>query len=240
MAEDLTVVFYTANYITDYFMNNITSNLLKAIGDTPLISVSHKPMDLGKNICVGDIGRSHLNIYRQALIGAKAATTPYIALAEDDILYSKSHFDLRPSRMDVFHYDINEWRLYTWSRPPIFSHKGNIVVHNLIAPRDYFVEAMDERFARYPDESKINLGDFTDPGRRKNEKRLGVTPRNREESYAVEPTIAFSHEDAFGYLHLGNRKRLADKRTDYVEPWGKAEDVLKLFRSREEDGVKGT
>ena len=71
--NDLTIIFYTANHISDYFMANIQKQLLKAIGDTPIISVSHKPMKFGQNICVGEIGRSTYNLYKQVLIGAKYA-----------------------------------------------------------------------------------------------------------------------------------------------------------------------
>jgi hypothetical protein len=211
-------------------MKNITDNLLKVIGDAELISVSQKPMDLGRNICVGDIGRSHLNIYRQALIGAKAAETPYIALAEDDILYSKSHFEIRPSSMEVFNYDINEWRIYSWTIPPLFSHKGNICVHQLISARDYFVDAMETRFRNNPDESKINLGNWKDPGR--HDHLVGDKNRNIERSFASQSSIVFSHEDAFGYLNMGKRKGHGPKQCQYIEGWGRAEDIYKVFRSR--------
>jgi hypothetical protein len=63
---------------------------------------------------MGDIGRSHLNIYRQILEGCKAATTKYVAMAEDDILYSESHFHSGQiakefeSHGDVMLYDMNK------------------------------------------------------------------------------------------------------------------------------------
>src|SRR5574337_272588 len=110
--KDLTIIYYTSNWLdthNPYFLANTKKQLLKAIGDLPLISVSQKPIALGKNICVGDIGRSHLNIYRQILIGAKAAKTKYVALAEDDILYSWEHFHEHLPEKGKFAYDINKW-----------------------------------------------------------------------------------------------------------------------------------
>ena len=231
--SDLTVIYYTSNYASPYFLANTLAILKNAIGDLPVISVSHKPMDFGRNICVGDIGRSHLNIYRQILIGAKAAETPYVALAEDDILYPASHFELRPSSMDVFNYDVNKWSLYTWYQPPTFSMLGNTVVHQLISSRDYLVDDMQERFARFPDESKINLSNWKDPGR--GEELLGMEKRRRERAWSKEPTIAFSHEDAFGFLNLGKRKAHGKMRADFLHPWGYAADVLKLYQRRNED-----
>ena len=76
---DLTVIYYTANYLNNRFADRVREQLIRAIGQTPLISVSHKPMDFGENICVGDIGRSVYNIYKQVLIGARAAKTKYVA-----------------------------------------------------------------------------------------------------------------------------------------------------------------
>jgi hypothetical protein len=229
--NDITIIYYTSNYITDFFMENVKKNLINCIGDTPLISVSQKQMNFGKNICVGDIGRSHLNIYRQMLIGAKEAKTPYIALAEDDIFYSKDHFTHRPSSMKVFAYDYNRWGLYTWDKPPFYSFIDNLVVNQLISSRDYFVEAIEERFNKFPDESKIDLNKWKDPGR--HEDTLGVTVRHTERFDSKEPSIVFSHEDAFGYLYLGSNKGHGKKRENYLAPWGSAEDMMKLYKRRE-------
>jgi len=98
--EDLTVIYYTSNYLEEknpYFLENTKKQLLKAIGNIPLITVSQKPTIIGNNctnICLGDIGRSHLNIYWQILQGCKAAKTKWVAMAEDDILYSEQHFNI--------------------------------------------------------------------------------------------------------------------------------------------------
>jgi len=52
--NDLTIVYYTANYINKWFADQTKKTLLEAISGLPLISVSQKPMDFGENICVGD------------------------------------------------------------------------------------------------------------------------------------------------------------------------------------------
>ena len=72
--KDLTVIYYTSNWLdthNPYFLENTKKQLLRAIGDLPLISVSQKPIVFGQNICVGETGRSHLNLYRQILEGVK-------------------------------------------------------------------------------------------------------------------------------------------------------------------------
>lgn len=234
--NDLTIIYYTANWLdtkNPYFLENTKKQLLKAIGDLPLISVSQKPMALGKNICIGDIGRSHLNIYRQILIGAKEAKTKYVAMAEDDVLYSYQHFHYKLPKKDVFLYDMNKWSIFTWTKPPIFSFRTNRkVVNSLIAPRDMLVNAMEERFKKFKGipEEKIPLHYWGDPGRY--ELKLGVTPRETEEFYSDCPNIVFSHPEAYGYLSRGTRKRLGDLRAIELPYWGRAEDIVKLYEKK--------
>lgn len=191
-------------------------------------------MAFGTNICVGDIGRSHLNIYRQILIGTKAATTKYVAMAEDDILYSYEHFHYHLPQRDRFAYDMNKWSIFTWSKPPVFSFRTKRkVVNNLIAKRDMLIDAMEERFRRFDElltqgkkEEEI-ISYWGDPGRY--EANLGVKIRETEEFYSDMPSIVFSHPEAFGYLSRGTRKRLGDLKAIELPYWGRAEDILKLY-----------
>ncbi|KKU03350.1 MAG: hypothetical protein UX88_C0039G0006 [Candidatus Woesebacteria bacterium GW2011_GWC2_47_16] len=235
--KDLTVIYYTSNYLdthNPYFLENTKKQLLKAIDDLPLISVSQKPIAFGQNICVGDIGRSHLNLYGQILTGAKAAKTKYVAMAEDDILYSYEHFHAYLPDKDRFAYDMNKWSIFTWTRPPLFSFRNNRkVVNSLISPRDMLVEALEERFARVEklkqegQKEEDIIHHWGDPGRY--EDKLGVTVRETEEFYSGVPNIVFSHPEAFGYLSRGTRKKLGDIKAIEIPYWGRAEDVLKLY-----------
>jgi len=236
--KDLTVIYYTSNYLDDHnphFLKNTKEQLIKAIGDLPLISVSQKPMNFGTNICVGDIGRTHLNIYRQILIGAKAAKTKYVAMAEDDILYSFEHFHTYLPEKDRFAYNMCKWSIYSWTNPPMYSFKANrVVVNSLICKRDQLVSALEERFKKFEEllkkgklEEDINHI-WGDPGRY--EKNLGVTIHETEEFWTTTPNIVFSHPDAVGYGVLGTRKRLGDLRATEIPVWGKAEDILKLWK----------
>lgn len=235
---DLTVIYYTSNYLEEhnpYFLENTKKQLIKAIGDHPLISVSQKPMDFGENICVGDIGRSHRNIYYQILVGARAAKTKYVAMAEDDILYSYDHFHTYTPDDHHFAYDMQKLSLFTWSKKPIYSFRTKrMVVNQLIAPRQYLIDAMEERFARIPALKEMGWSDndinskWGDPGRY--EGLLGVTRRKVEEFYCSTPSIVFSHPDAYGYLNHGTRKRLGDIKMYDIPFWGKADKVIKLWQ----------
>jgi hypothetical protein len=240
---DLTIVYYTSNHLEQknpYFLANTELQLVRAAGDLPIVIVSQMPTMFGSNstnVCLGDIGRSHLNIYRQILEGCKAAKTKYVAMAEDDILYSYEHFhseDYLPPE-DTFMFDMNKLSLFTWTKPPVFSFRHNRqVVNQLIAPRQMLIDSLEERFARVeelkrqgrPEEKIIKV--WGDPGRY--ETQLGVTVRKTDNFMCTCPSIVFSHEYAYGYeFNQGKKKRLGDLRIIEVPYWGTAEQVLGRF-----------
>jgi len=244
--NDLTIIHYTSNWLEDHnphFLKNTQAQLLKAIGDKPMIIVSQKPTMFGPNstnVCLGDIGRSHFNIYWQILQGCKAAKTKFVAMAEDDILYSEPHFNfhyfVKPEMLNkqVFFYDMNKVSMFTWTKPPMFSFRSHrMVVNQLIAPRQMLIDAMEERFERLIELEKKGwsvekiMKYWADPGRY--EDHLGVTVRPRHEYYSWIPSIVFTHECAFGFLNHGKKKKLGDMRIIELADWGRAEEVLKLF-----------
>ena len=107
--NDLTLLYYTSNVLFDRCAVNVRKHLLKLVKNRyPIISVSQEPVEMGQNICVGKIGRTYYNCYKQILIGAKEVKTKYVACVEDDTLYSLEHFSYRPSG-DNFSYNGNMW-----------------------------------------------------------------------------------------------------------------------------------
>ena len=54
MDQSATIIYCSSNKELPEFEAKIVANLLKNCGDLPIISVTQKPMDLGRNICVGD------------------------------------------------------------------------------------------------------------------------------------------------------------------------------------------
>lgn len=230
--RDLTILYYTANRLREPFATKVREQLLKVAEEIPIISISQKPMDFGvKNICVGDKKYSSMNIYRQAFVGAKEAETKYIAMAEDDVLYSKEHFRDYIPKDDEFAYDFSRWAIYTWIKPALYSLKERRVLSMMICPRKLFIEAMEERFKKYPDESTLkNISDFSEPG--KYERNLGVSPRKSVEYESSVPCLVFTHEDALGYQEQGTRKKLGKIRAYDIPYWGRAEDIMKMYNDQ--------
>jgi len=227
--KDLTIIYYTANVISEHFMANVQKQILKVVGDTPIISVSHKPVNFGQNIVV-DLPRSFYSLYKQVLIGCKEAKTEYVAMAEDDMLYSKEHFDYRPSE-NTLAYDLNKWSIFSWTKPPIFSYRPRKTMAALIAPRATLIKTLEERFAKYPvfEEIPKSIYDFYwgEPGRFEDHLRI---PKQKVETYMSSvPSVIFSTPEALAFEHLGKRKAHSQIRETKLEPWGTAEEVLKAY-----------
>jgi len=97
---DKTIIYYTANREKPGFEEKIIESLKEQAGDIPIISVSRKPIDLGKNICVGEKPVSYRNSFEQILIGLKEAKTEFCIAAESDTLYPPEYFQFTPEFKD--------------------------------------------------------------------------------------------------------------------------------------------
>jgi len=107
--NNLTIVYYTANRELPSFEQKIIDNLKHQAGDIPIISVSRKPIDLGKNICVGETPVCYPNSFRQLLIGLKEAKTEFCIAAESDCLYPPEYFQFIPPVNDKVYRYTNLW-----------------------------------------------------------------------------------------------------------------------------------
>ena len=139
-----TVIYYTSNREPEGFEQKVRDILLENIGALPLISVSQKPINFGKNIYVGDVGVSNQNSHRQLQIGAMAATTPFVHIAEADTLYPKEYFQYLPPTMDRI-YRMPIYLLYlnrkTWRRD-IFYRKDSSEC-SIVVGREYIVNLIE-------------------------------------------------------------------------------------------------
>lgn len=226
--SDITACYYTANAIPESFAETTRSTLLKALDGIPLITVSKKPIDFGQNIVV-DTVRSHASIYRDALTAVRAAQTKYVALCEDDVLYSPEHFKRRSST-GKFAYNLGAWSVFTWGDNPMFTHKGIVRknLNSLICERDLFIEAMEERFAKFPSDGQIDVNTWAEPG--KYERHIGVTVRETEEFYTNPPNIVFTHQSELSFRRMGTQKRLGEFRAYEIPYWGTAKQIREMYR----------
>lgn len=111
---DTTIIYCTDNSLSHPISGMCIRQLKKSVGDRPIVSVSHKPIDLGKNICIGEHKRCWLTLYKQLLIGVQNATTEWVHIAEHDCLYTDEHFSFIPKDGTAFWYNENVL-LLQWS-----------------------------------------------------------------------------------------------------------------------------
>jgi len=219
--NDLTILYYTCNHVEEPFATNIRKHLLSIMPkDTPIISISHKPIDFGKNICVAGFEVSIYNVYKQILISSREVETRFLACCEDDSIYCPEHFEHRPED-DSFDYNSNRWQIdkdfYFW-RP-------RAGMHTCIAPTKLMVETLEKRFEKYPTLlPREQLAGFCEPGRR--ERRIGLPWVKMTTFKTSIPVLVFNR---FG--GLGGKRRVKD--TDLIvkdhEYWGSAADLWRKF-----------
>jgi hypothetical protein len=226
--NDLTILYITASEVPENWMEFQLYHLKKSIGDSPIVSISRKPLDLGTNLIDSEPKR-YWNIYMQMLRGALAADTPYVAMVEDDTLYTKEHFTAFRPPLDAVSYNRARWSLFTWDN--IYCMRQRISNCSLIAPREYLITALKERSEKYPNGNEY-VGEV---GRSKVEHRLGVTVRNCVEWYCHNPIVQLNHEGGTdkGDYGIVNGKHLIKKHGQMkaydIPYWGKATDILKYY-----------
>lgn len=228
MAKDLTIIYLTASQLPLPFAQYQRKVLLEAIGDSSLISVSREPLDFGINLLDKE-PKSLSNIYWQMLQAAKLATTPFVAVAEDDCFYHENHFNFYRPAEDIFAYDQNRFALFTWGEP-IYSWRNRKSNCSLIAPRQLLIEALEERFAAWPDGTPDNI--TGEVGRGMVERNLKITERKSVEVFAEVSVIQFNHDDASEDRQRKHIKRLGQIKAYDLFHWGPASTLIKYYEGR--------
>ncbi len=229
--RDLTIIYLTVNKLPDRWVNFQLGHLRKAAGEAEIISISRLPMNLGRNVLdPGPFG--YWNIYQQLLRGAIMATTPFVAMAEDDTLYTYEHYhEFRPP-MNAVSYDRSRWSLFTWD--PIYCMRQRISNCSLVAPRDYLIEALTERSKQWqavPPPAEI-VGEV---GRPVVDRRLRVSPRQAVEWYCTNPIVHLNHPTGtdVGHHVRADGRRMVKKHGQIkaieIPYWGKAAEIASVY-----------
>lgn len=217
MNTDLTIIFLTVNKVPEKWAKYQKEVLMEATKGAKYITISKKPLEWGLNL-IQEEEPSINNIYRQILRGAKLATTPYIAIAEDDCLYPKEHFAFRPP-MDSYAFDAHRWGLFTWGKP-VYYYKDRISNASMIAPRELVISSLEERFKKYP---TFQLGELG------KEKGTTIDRRKTIRYEASVGMIFLSHVNALDPIERSRRKAPGTIKAYDIPYWGRAEEIRKKF-----------
>jgi hypothetical protein len=145
--RDLTCIYYTHNKERPEFEARIQRTLwhsLKKVG-AKLISVSQKPIDFGYNICVGDVGISGNNTWRQFQIGVEAANTKYVCPAESDYLHPIEYFTFNPPSDKCLYIGQPLYVLFAQrKRTKVFAPKPEGSEAAMVVNRDYILNMLNK------------------------------------------------------------------------------------------------
>lgn len=216
-SNDLTSIYYTVSAVPKKFGKLVRDRIENAFTGNKLYIYQPK-----------EVPPSQAYIYRQVLFGAKEAKTKYVACCEDDVLYSPEHFKFRP-KPGHWGYNMNAWSIFTWGEP-MFTYKppgGRRNLNGLICERQMLVDYLEERFRLWPDDSKVDIRIYGEPG--KNDNQLGTPAYPSQDFYCNPPNIVFSHQANLQFKGLGTRKGLGQIRATSIPYWGEASKIRGLY-----------
>lgn len=105
------VIYYTDNILPEKIFLTVQKEILKS--KLPIISVSLKPIDFGKNFTL--VGKPNIvTIIKQIILALEKSDADNVFFCEHDVLYPLSHFDFIPEKKNIFYYNDNVWR---WRYP---------------------------------------------------------------------------------------------------------------------------
>ena len=242
--DDLTILYVTDNTIQETARQKIAAYLLSVADGCPIVSVSQKPVDLGDNICLGEIGKSKFNEYMQILIGALQVRTKYIACVDDDVLYTPEHFEYRPAE-DVFSYETNYWFAlpgweYYWREHDPERRGG---MWGCIVPTELLISNLACRFEKYPTAERVDANPrlvWGEPGI--HDGFYGM-PNRFERRFSEKSCLIFIHSKSMGYNQFRKFHRrygypLPEDRLESIEPFGKIGDVMDRYFGENGNGAK--
>lgn len=229
---DLTILYYTANTIDNNCAEKVRENLLQITkNEFPIISISQKPINFGKNICVGEIGQSPYNCYRQIFIGVQEVKTKYVACCEDDTLYNMEHFSHRPFSDNSFAYNCSLWQMHRrlfWKKDDVDSVNTGMCC--CISTTDLLLKNLRRKFRKYsteplPREVKWQKKRWQEPGR--TERILGLHSVEVEYFKTKEPIIVFNRMGSLSGRQCRNGVQRIE--TNCLYPFGSAQVLWSKF-----------
>ncbi len=145
--SNLTVIHVSSNRESPAFEEKIRADLLSKTGDLPIVSVTQEPVDLGKNVCVGNVGASGYNFCRQVLIACENATTDFVISAESDCLYSPDYFKFQPEKLDIPYRNTN---IYVQKYKQDYFCKKTMSTFSQVIGREFYMKRLRELFGDGP------------------------------------------------------------------------------------------
>jgi hypothetical protein len=104
-------IYYSDNRAKQFILDRCKDEIRKNC-PYPVVSVTLKPTDLGTNIVLEGYVRSYPTMVKQIVVALENSKEDVVYFLENDVLYTKSHFDFTPPREDIYYYNVNNYRWY--------------------------------------------------------------------------------------------------------------------------------
>ena len=225
------IIYYTDNVPSERFLNIIQRQILRACGDIPIISVSQKPIDFGRNIVMAGIGRSNLSIYRQILTGLEASDADVVNFVEHDVIYHPGHFEFVPPDNTAFWYNRNVWKVRASDGQAVYYRTSALSL--MVCYRDIALKQYRERVEKQAN-GTLSRATGHEPGHHLAPKGLGNIPAKFFN--AEHPCIDIRHSnnktktDRFRKESFRSKKSILDwKLADEVPFWGRTKGRFNEF-----------
>jgi len=211
--KNLTIIYYSANQEHPEFEAKIVKNLKKQAGDIPIVSVSRKPMDLGKNICIGEQPICYSNEWKQLLLGLKEAKTEFCIAAESDCLYPPDYFTFTPPKNDMVYRYGNVWVF--WENRRKFWRKPRSEGAQMCG-REYWIERL---------EAIVGGDEGWEPMKEDPNQMVAKIFDNFEGSWTGAPVVTFKTSRAVS----GKTSMCKVDPVDFLLYWGKSDKMYELM-----------
>lgn len=203
------IIYYTNNKCDKVIMDAVIKRLNKICTGMEIISVSHKPMNFGKNI-VMDLPSEAQSIFKQIYRGLQESKADIVYLTEHDVLYHPSHFEFEASHKDHFYYNQNVWQVDAQTGQALYKRSKR--TSQLVVYKNALIEYLDKLRKR------IEQGGY--------KSSLGVSPMTHQihgiDNHGLRvfrskyPNIDIQHGNNFS-----NFVRTTEELFDHVPGWGK-------------------
>lgn len=195
------IIYYTDNNLSEPIFSTV-QDLIKKAG-LPIISVSLKPVNFGRNLTL-NLKPSIVTMIKQITLALEASDADIVFFCEHDVLYPVSHFKFEPKKDNIYYYNNNIWR---WKYPgnTAITYDRLICLSTLCVNRQFALAHYQSRLKKI---TELNLEAVNsheplwariwgyEPGTKKT-KRGGFSDDDFEVWTSKEPVIDIRHSKTF-------------------------------------------
>ena len=200
------LLYYTDNTLDGTKLCATVQILLKSM-DIPIISVSHRPIDFGRNITYNGTRRQKA-ILEQIWLGLMQSKADMVYFVEHDCLYHPSHFDLVSDKLtyDDHWYRCSQYGFYSLN--PIRA----ILLSTCFGPRLELIKGIASKLSYI---YRYNSMRYVEPG-------FGTEDRliDFNRTKASHPMICIRHGKNYGVSGLNHKADFQDCPT-----WGNYKEL---------------